>query len=271
MLVYIRIRFRQWRFGGAALLGVLHDVLIVISFYAIFQVTVNNPFIAGILTVVGYSINDTIVIFDRIRENLKYMKRGTLVETIDTSLTQTLGRSLMTSATTLIVMVPLLVLAGDAIRVFILPLMVGVLAGTYSSICMCSPLYYEFSTMSKVSTYERQVKLAKKQAKKEAKEAKKLGTTVKTPASDEPAPSEDTSKAAESKVDAKPAEKADTTAASTETPSATEEKKSAEEPVKGEPKKKLDNGGERRSKRYVKGNKKKTTEIRDDEEGTFRL
>ncbi|MDO4177480.1 MAG: protein translocase subunit SecF, partial [Bacillota bacterium] len=97
MLIYIRIRFRQWKFGGAAMLGVLHDVLIVISFYSIFGVTVNNPFIAGILTVVGYSINDTIVIFDRIRENIRYMKRGTLMETIDKSITQTLGRSLMTS------------------------------------------------------------------------------------------------------------------------------------------------------------------------------
>ena len=75
MLVYIRFRFRQWRFGGAALLGVLHDVLIVIAFYAIFNITINNPFIAGILTVVGYSINDTIVVFDRIRENLRLKRR----------------------------------------------------------------------------------------------------------------------------------------------------------------------------------------------------
>ena len=76
MLIYIRFRFSQWKFGGAALLGVLHDVLIVISFYAIFNITVNNPFIAGILTVVGYSINDTIVIFDRIRENIKHIRKG---------------------------------------------------------------------------------------------------------------------------------------------------------------------------------------------------
>lgn len=118
MLIYIRFRFSQWKFGGAALLGVVHDVLIVISFYTIFNVTVNNPFIAGILTVVGYSINDTIVIFDRIRENIRYMKKGSTEEMIDTSITQTLGRSLMTSVTTLIVMVPLLIMAGDAIREF---------------------------------------------------------------------------------------------------------------------------------------------------------
>lgn len=166
MLVYIRFRFSQWKFGGAALLGVLHDVLIVIAFYAIFNITVNNPFIAGILTVVGYSINDTIVIFDRIRENIRYMKKGSSEEMIDTSITQTLGRSLMTSVTTLIVMVPLLILAGDAIREFVLPLMVGIIAGAYSSICVCSPLYYEFSRHSSLSKYEKQIMKNKKNKKK---------------------------------------------------------------------------------------------------------
>lgn len=165
MLIYIRFRFSQWKFGGAALLGVLHDVLIVIAFYAIFNVTVNNPFIAGILTVVGYSINDTIVIFDRIRENITYMRKGDTVEMIDTSITQTLGRSLMTSTTTLIVMIPLLIMAGEAIREFILPLMVGIIAGAYSSICVCSPLYYEFSRRSELSKYEKHVQKNKKKKK----------------------------------------------------------------------------------------------------------
>ena len=271
MLIYIRIRFRQWRFGGAALLGVLHDVLIVISFYAIFQVTVNNPFIAGILTVVGYSINDTIVIFDRIRENLKYMKRGTLVETIDRSITQTLGRSLMTSATTLIVMVPLLIMAGSAIRVFILPLMVGILAGTYSSICVCSPLYYEFSTAAKVSTYERQVKLAKKQAKKDAKAAKKLGK----PVDEIKAPTDDTAVSEakeEAKADAKAAEaraeEAKTAAPEAEEAAAGEATKAeAAEAKKPDMKKPAD--GQRRSKRYVKGNKKQVEPKEEDD--SFRL
>lgn len=125
MLVYIRFRFRQWRFGGVALLGVLHDVLIVIAFYAIFNITINNPFIAGILTVVGYSINDTIVVFDRIRENLRLKRSMQLDLLIDQSITQTLGRSLMTSVTTLIVMVPMLIMSGPAIREFVVPLMVG--------------------------------------------------------------------------------------------------------------------------------------------------
>ena len=162
MLIYIRFRFSQWKFGGAALLGVVHDVLIVIAFYAIFNVTVNNPFIAGILTVVGYSINDTIVIFDRIRENIRYLRKGNTEEIIDKSITQTLGRSLMTSVTTLIVMVPLLIMAGEAIREFVLPLMVGVIAGAYSSIAICSPLYYEFARPASVSKYEKEVKKNKK-------------------------------------------------------------------------------------------------------------
>lgn len=166
MLIYIRFRFSQWKFGSAALLGVLHDVLIVISFYAIFNVTVNNPFIAGILTVVGYSINDTIVIFDRIRENSKYMKKGNTEEMIDKSIAQTLGRSLMTSVTTIIVMIPLLIMAGDAIRVFVLPLMVGIIAGAYSSIAICSPLYYEFSKAGNMSKYEKQLKKNKKKNNK---------------------------------------------------------------------------------------------------------
>lgn len=162
MLIYIRLRFSEWKFGGAALLGVLNDVLLVIAFYAIFNVQVNNPFIAGILTVVGYSINDTIVVFDRIRENLKYSRKGGTEELIDRSITQTLGRSLMTSFTTLIVMIPLFVMTGSAIRQFTLPLMVGVLVGAASSITICSPLYYEFAQRGQGSKYLREVKKSKK-------------------------------------------------------------------------------------------------------------
>ncbi|MDO4546448.1 MAG: protein translocase subunit SecF, partial [Bacillota bacterium] len=172
MFIYIRFRFSQWKFGGAALLGVLHDVLIVIAFYAIFNVTVNNPFIAGILTVVGYSINDTIVVFDRIRENIKYKRSGSTEQLIDQSITQTLGRSLMTSFTTLIVMVPLLLMAGEAIREFVMPLMVGIIGGAYSSIGICSPLYYEFNKPGSKSKYEKQVEAGKKKSKKAKKEKK---------------------------------------------------------------------------------------------------
>lgn len=166
MLIYIRLRFSEWKFGGAALLGVLHDVLLVIAFYAIFNVPVNNPFIAGILTVVGYSINDTIVIFDRIRENIKYAKKGNTEELVDKSITQTLGRSLMTSFTTFVVMIPLLIMGGEAIREFTLPLMVGVLVGAASSIMICSPLYYQFAHRKHGSKYLRNVEKTKKNNKK---------------------------------------------------------------------------------------------------------
>ena len=165
MLIYIRIRFREWKFGAAALLGVLHDVLMMLVFYAVFRVTVNNPFIAGILTVVGYSINDTIVIFDRIRENNKYMRKSQ-EEIIDTSINQTLSRSLMTSITTFVVMVPLFIMTSSALREFVLPLMIGVAVGCLSSIFICSPLYYEFTKKANKSKYEKQIEAAKKHKKK---------------------------------------------------------------------------------------------------------
>ena len=125
----------------------------VLAFYAIFNVTINNPFIAGILTVVGYSINDTIVIFDRIRENKKLFRKESNENIIDKSINQTLNRSIMTSFTTLIVMVPLFFMVSTSIREFILPLMVGVIVGTYSSIFVCSPIFYEFSKKDDVSKY----------------------------------------------------------------------------------------------------------------------
>jgi SecD/SecF fusion protein len=140
MLIYISIRF-EWKFGVSALAGVIHDVLLVLAFYAIFNITVNNPFIAGVLTVVGYSINDTIVVFDRVRENLGLLKKTPLLETLNISINQTIQRSIMTSVTTLLVMVPLFVLSGPAIREFVVPLMVGVAVGCISSITLCSPLY----------------------------------------------------------------------------------------------------------------------------------
>nr|HUM56857.1 protein translocase subunit SecF [Bacillota bacterium] len=137
MLIYIRLRFRKWKFGAAALAGVVHDVLWVLAFYAIFQVTVNNPFIAAILTVVGYSINDTIVVFDRIRENNRFMRKESEEEIIDASINQTLTRSVMTSMTTLVVLIPLYIMTTSSIREFVLPLMVGIIVGMLSSIFVC--------------------------------------------------------------------------------------------------------------------------------------
>ena len=119
--------------------------MLVLALYGIFHISINSPFIAGILTVVGYSINDTIVIFDRIRENLGLSKKNDLYGLINSSINQTVSRSIMTSATTLIVMVPMLLFTGSAIREFMLPLLIGVTVGTMSSIFMCSPVYYELS------------------------------------------------------------------------------------------------------------------------------
>ena len=153
MLIYIIFRFKSWKYGVSSIAGILHDVLVVLAFYAIFNVTINNPFIAGILTVVGYSINDTIVIFDRIRENRKLYKKESGEAVIDRSINQTLSRSIMTSLTTLICMVPMFFMVSTSIREFIIPLMVGVLAGTYSSIFLCSPLFYELSKNEEKSKY----------------------------------------------------------------------------------------------------------------------
>lgn len=142
MLVYIVVRF-EWKFAVAAVACLIHDVLIMVSFYGIFHIPINNPFIAAVLTIIGYSINDTIVVFDRIRENLKLMKKSRLDELIDTSINQTLVRSIMTSVTVIAVIIPLLILGGTTIRQFIVPMLVGAVAGTLSTTFMASPLYYE--------------------------------------------------------------------------------------------------------------------------------
>ena len=169
MLIYVRFRFKNWQYGLAAVAGLAHDVLVALSFYAIFRVTINNPFIAGILTVVGYSINDTIVVFDRIRENSKFFKRKQAVELIDTSINQTLSRSLMTSLTTLLVMIPLFFMATSELRSFLIPLMIGVFTGTYSSIFLCSPVFYELTRKEGVSKYEENKAKADKARKKSSK------------------------------------------------------------------------------------------------------
>lgn len=153
MLIYIRFRFKNWQYGLAAVAGLGHDVLVTLSLYAIFGFTINNPFIAGILTVVGYSINDTIVVFDRIRENTQFYKRKEREKMIDDSINQTLSRSIMTSLTTIVVMIPLFVLVSSQLREFLIPLMIGVICGTYSSIFLCSPLYYEMTKKGTRSKY----------------------------------------------------------------------------------------------------------------------
>jgi len=145
MLFYIRIRFKDIRLGAASVTALLHDVLIVLAFYAVARVSVSNTFVACMLTIVGYSINATIVIFDRIRENMNEMKKNDKLEdVINRSVAQTLSRSLFTSLTTFIMVAVLYVLGVSSIRDFALPLMVGIFCGTYSSICLAGSLWYVY-------------------------------------------------------------------------------------------------------------------------------
>ena len=146
MLIYIWFRFKDIRFATRAILALVHDVLVVLTVYALVRISVGSTFIACILTIIGYSINDTIVIFDRIRENLaKVTAKQTpevLREVADKSLTQTISRSINTSITTFIMVVMLYILGVSTIRDFALPLMAGMICGAYSSICIATELWY---------------------------------------------------------------------------------------------------------------------------------
>jgi SecD/SecF fusion protein len=147
MLIYIRIRFRDIRFGISSIAALLHDVLVVLAFYAAAKVSVSNTFIACMLTIVGYSVNATIVIFDRVRENMAVMSRkDDLKEVVNKSITQTLTRSIFTSLTTFIMVACLYILGVTSIRDFALPLMVGIVCGAYSSVCVTGGLWYVLRT-----------------------------------------------------------------------------------------------------------------------------
>lgn len=152
MLIYIRFRFKDLRFATSAILALIHDVLVVIAAYALIRITVGNTFIACVLTIVGYSINDTIVIFDRIRENMHGMENETeerIYEIANRSLTQTLTRSINTSITTIIMVVILFIMGVPAIKEFALPLMIGLICGSYSSIFIATELWYEMKIRMK--------------------------------------------------------------------------------------------------------------------------
>lgn len=147
MLLYIWFRFKDIRFATSAVAALLHDVLVVLAFYAVARLSVGSNFIACMLTIVGYSINATIVIFDRIRENLAVAGRKTdLQELVNRSITQTLSRSVNTSVTTFITVAVLYVLGVASIREFALPLMVGIVCGAYSSVCITGALWYVMKT-----------------------------------------------------------------------------------------------------------------------------
>ncbi len=147
MLIYIWFRFKDIRFAGSAVIALIHDVLVVLAFYAVVRISVGNTFIACMLTIVGYSINATIVIFDRIRENLGTVKKKdaeSLMEVANRSITQTLTRSINTSLTTFIMVFVLFILGVSSIREFALPLMAGIICGGYSSVCITGALWYVF-------------------------------------------------------------------------------------------------------------------------------
>jgi len=158
MLIYIWIRFKNFSFATSAVAALLHDVLIVLTVYAVSRIAVGNTFIACMLTIVGYSINATIVIFDRIRENLalnvKNEEKRDLEEIVNRSVTETLSRSINSSVTTFIMVVMLAVLGVDTIREFALPLMAGIIAGAWSSVCITGGLWYVLEAKVKKHTAE---------------------------------------------------------------------------------------------------------------------
>lgn len=144
IIVYVSIRF-EWRFALAGIVALFHDAFIVISLFSIFRLEVNLPFIIAVLTIIGYSINDTIVIFDRIRENMRFAKIKSpddLADLINKSIWQTLGRSINTVLTVLVVAVALFLLGSESIRLFSLAMLIGLVAGAYSSIAIASSLWY---------------------------------------------------------------------------------------------------------------------------------
>lgn len=171
MLIYIWFRFSDVKFAASAVLALLHDVLVVLTFYAACKWSVGSTFIACMLTIVGYSINATIVIFDRIRENLKEMgSRADLVQVVNASITQTLTRSINTSLTTFIMVFVLFIMGVSSIREFALPLMAGIVCGTYSSVCITGALWYVMTMYKQKKT--AQEKAAQKAAAKEKKSGK---------------------------------------------------------------------------------------------------
>jgi len=139
ILIYVAIRF-EYRFALGSVAALAHDVIITLGFFSVFQFEFDLTVLAAILAVIGYSLNDTIVVFDRVRENFRTLRKGSPVDVVNISLNQTLTRTIMTSMTTLLVLIALFVLGGEIIHDFALALIVGVLIGTYSSIYVASPI-----------------------------------------------------------------------------------------------------------------------------------
>ena len=164
MLIYIWIRFRDIKFASSSVLALAHDVLVTVTFYAAFRWAVGSNFIACILTIVGYSINATIVVFDRIRENIQKgeVKKKGLEFAVNEAISNTLTRSINTSLTTFITVFCLFLFGVSSIRDFSMPLMVGIVSGAWSSVCIAGPLWYDFVNMSKKRKEKLQAEKSKK-------------------------------------------------------------------------------------------------------------
>ena len=139
ILAYVAWRF-EWRFALGAVIALVHDVVITVGFFSLLGLEFSLPVLAAVLAVIGYSLNDTIVVFDRIRENFRKMRKGTIVEIMNSAINQTLRRTLLTSLTTLLVVVTLILLGGEIIKGFAVALFIGILVGTYSSVFVASPV-----------------------------------------------------------------------------------------------------------------------------------
>ncbi len=164
MLIYIWFRFDDFRFASSAIIALLHHILVVLTCYSLVRISVGSTFIAVMLTILGYSINDTIVTFDRIRENMKSRVKVTqseLAEIANKSITQTLSRSINTSVTTFVMVLLLYILGVASIKEFALPLMIGVISGTYSSICIATELWFEMKIRQKSSAKTKKAKTKK--------------------------------------------------------------------------------------------------------------
>lgn len=148
MIAYISFRF-EWRFALAGNIALFHDILVTLSIFSIFQLEVNSNFIAAILTIFGYSINDTLVVFDRIRERIGSVKRENLANTVNEGIMATMKRSMFTSISTLIPLLAVFFFGGATTKLFVLAIIIGIVSGTYSSIFVASPLWYDFSMKSK--------------------------------------------------------------------------------------------------------------------------
>ena len=163
MLIYIFVRFRDFRFALAAVLALLHDVLVVLAFYAFARIPVGTTFIACMLTIVGYSINGTIIIFDRIREQLKTANSKTnITELVNSSITSTMSRTVYTSITTLIMLIVLFIMGVTSVKEFTLPLIVGIVVGAYSSVCLTSAMWYVMGGKKRGVVEENNKKAASK-------------------------------------------------------------------------------------------------------------